>query len=239
SLFDHMTPEDVAVVNRDDELTWPLAGSHAQTVGWSVEDMQGDALNFGGFNLNKSELPFSESHNFRNALVAGHLALAVLKQSGVNESDAFEAVCRGLAGFTGLGHRMERLGARDGVELINNSMCTNPAAVVASSESVSKPQRLLVGGIKKEYDFAPVREHLRSTGHRAYLFGRDAPQIAEELGGGTPVFTTMGEAFSAAVAEAKSGEVVMLAPGCASMDQFEDFRARGEEFKRLAKEWLQ
>lgn len=49
----------------------------------------------------------------------------------------------------------------------------------------------------------------------------------------------MADAFKAAIAAAKSGEAVMLAPGCASLDQFTDFRARGEEFKRLAKEWLQ
>jgi UDP-N-acetylmuramoylalanine--D-glutamate ligase len=59
------------------------------------------------------------------------------------------------------------------------------------------------------------------------------------LGGGYPVFATLNLAFEAATREARPGEVIMLAPGCASTDQFRDFRERGEVFKAMAKEWLE
>lgn len=147
-------------------------------------------------------------------------------------------VLAGLKSFKGLAHRMEHVGHRNGIEFINNSMCTNPAAIVASSNSIPAPQHLLMGGIKKNYDFRPVRDLLETKGHEAYLFGRDAQEISAELGDIAKVFDTMEEAFLAATDKAVPGDVIMLAPGCASMDQFDDFVARGELFKKIAKEWL-
>ena len=66
----------------------------------------------------------------------------------------------------------------------------------------------------------------------------NAAELNEMLGGGWQIFVTMQEAFEAATLAAKSGEVIMLAPGCASTDQFRDFRDRGNVFKAMAKEWL-
>lgn len=155
------------------------------------------------------------------------------------QHSTLNAVRNGLQNYHGLSHRMERVGERDGVRVVNNSMCTNPAALIASSSSVPQHQHLLIGGLTKDLDFSLLGDYLKATGHQAYLFGADATKINAQLGGQFPVFNTMGEAFQSAIAEAHSGEVVMLSPGCASMDQYTDFRARGDEFKNLAKEWLQ
>ncbi len=186
-----------------------------------------------------SALPFREKHNLFNACHASLLALGYLESVGqFGPGERIELVLAGLKAFKGLAHRMERLGHRAGVEIINNSMCTNPAAIIASSSGVPAPQHILIGGIKKNYDFAAVEEYLERSGHVAYLFGKDANEINEELGGSWPVFSTMKLAFRAATEKATPGEVIVLAPGCASMDQFADFVARGEEFKKMAKEWL-
>jgi UDP-N-acetylmuramoylalanine--D-glutamate ligase len=75
--------------------------------------------------------------------------------------------------------------------------------------------------------------------HKAYLFGEAKDLLNEQLGGGFPTYNTMQEAFQAATEKARPGEVIMLAPGCASTDQFQDFRDRGNVFKTIAKEWLE
>ena len=134
---------------------------------------------------------------------------------------------------------MEILGEKDGIEVVNNSMCTNPDAVVASALAAKRPTHLLVGGADKGLDFTPLGRLLGGGRHRAYLFGRDARQIDAQMGGGHPIFGTMEEAFRAASQIAVSGERIMLAPGCASSDQFRDFRDRGDQFREMARFWLQ
>jgi UDP-N-acetylmuramoylalanine--D-glutamate ligase len=147
-------------------------------------------------------------------------------------------VIEGLKAFRGLAHRMEALGERDGIRVINNSMCTNPDAVIKSAQSVRDPAHLLIGGLNKGLDFQPLKHYLANHRHKAYLFGVDALKINEMLGGNYPTFDTLNQAFEAATLRAVKGEVIMLAPGCASSDQFRDFRDRGNVFKAIAKEWL-
>ncbi len=149
-----------------------------------------------------------------------------------------QAILEGLKQFKGLSHRMEPVGEKNGVHVINNSMCTNPDAVIKSSMSVRGPKHLLIGGINKRLDFKPLRNYLSNRQNHVYIYGRDRVEISEMLGG-WPMFESMEEAFDAAAAVATVGETIMLAPGCASMDQFEDFRDRGNVFKHIAKNWLE
>jgi UDP-N-acetylmuramoylalanine--D-glutamate ligase len=144
-----------------------------------------------------------------------------------------------LKDFKGIEHRMEMLGSKNGVRIINNSMCTNPDAVVKSAQAVKGPNHLIMGGKDKDLPFAPVRNYLASGMHKAYLFGEAKDVLNEQLGGRFPTYNTLQEAFRAATEKARPGEVIMLAPGCASTDQFHDFRDRGNVFKRIAKEWLE
>jgi len=145
----------------------------------------------------------------------------------------------GLRAFKGLAHRMEPLGERGGVRVINNSMCTNPAAVIASAQGLKDPVHLLIGGVNKGLDFQPLKNYLANGRNPAYLFGTHAESLDAMLGGGHPKFVHMSEAFLAATKEARPTHYIMLAPGCASTDQFEDFVDRGNVFKAIAKEWLE
>ena len=149
------------------------------------------------------------------------------------------AIVDGLMQFRGLAHRMQWLGERDGVRVVNNSMCTNPDAVIKSAQSVRDRTHLLIGGVNKGLDFKPLAHYLANHRNKAYLFGTDARTLDNMLGGGYPVFAKMSQAFVAATEAARAGEVIMLAPGCASTDQFRDFRDRGEVFIAMAKEWLE
>jgi len=150
-----------------------------------------------------------------------------------------EQIVEGLRHFHGVAHRMERLGSRNGVEVINNSMCTNPDAVLKSALAVEDlGKHILIGGVNKGLDFAPLKGFFSNPRTRAYIYGSDREQIQRMLGGTHPIFETMGEAFVAATQEARDGETIMLSPGCASSDQFQDFRDRGDVFRKIAKEWL-
>jgi len=147
----------------------------------------------------------------------------------------------GLRGFRGLAHRMEMVGSRDGVRVINNSMCTNPDAVMNGLQAAKDPVHVLMGGINKdltEKDWQPLRAYLANRRHRVYLFGRDAATINQFLGGQETDYGTMEAAFRAATTSARKPDVVMLAPGCASSDQFRDFVHRGNVFKQMAQQWL-
>ncbi|MFZ4508711.1 MAG: UDP-N-acetylmuramoyl-L-alanine--D-glutamate ligase [Fimbriimonas sp.] len=149
-----------------------------------------------------------------------------------------EIAIEGLKQFRGLAHRMQAVGERDGVLVINNSMCTNPDAVIKSAQGVGRPSRLLIGGVNKELDFAPLKRFLASSPHVAYLFGSDAPALGKMLDQEDRVYQTMEQAFVAASEAAKDGEAIMLSPGCASTDQFRDFVDRGNVFTQLATDWL-
>jgi UDP-N-acetylmuramoylalanine--D-glutamate ligase len=150
-----------------------------------------------------------------------------------------EAIVTGLKQFRGLAHRMEHVGERDGVLFINNSMCTNPAAIISSASSLKQPKRLLIGGVNKGLDFRPVRGIVSSGLSSAYIFGKDREEIASSMQQTQATFATLEQAFAAAVQDVRRGDVVMLAPGCASTDEFRDFRHRGDVFRQLAKDWLE
>ena len=233
-------------------LTFGATGEHAR-----VEELDLVVLDV---RVPLASLPWTEPHNHANAACAALLAYGLLKATASPLIEAALAarpkpsvfaprrspepalppeIVAGLREFRGLAHRMEALGARNGVRVVNNSMCTNPDAVVASALAAKDPTLLLVGGADKGLDFAPLGRFLGGGRHRAYLFGRDARQIDAQMGGGFPLFATMEEAFHAATADAHPGETIMLAPGCASSDQFRDFRDRGDQFRVMAKDWLE
>ena len=233
-------------------LTFGATGEHAR-----VEELDLVVLDT---RIPLANLPWTEPHNHVNAACAALLAYGLLKATGsplIEKAMAarpkpsiFAArreeppalppeIVAGLREFRGLAHRMERVGERDGIAVVNNSMCTNPDAVVSSALAEKRATLLLVGGADKGLDFTPLGRLLGGGRHRAYLFGRDAPQIDTDMGGGFPVFVTMNEAFQAATKDAHPGETIMLAPGCASSDQFRDFRDRGDQFREMAKDWLE
>ncbi|CAN5573705.1 UDP-N-acetylmuramoyl-L-alanine--D-glutamate ligase [soil metagenome] len=208
-----------------------------------------------------SSLPMQTIHDRQNAAMAAMLTYGLLKHKSsplITEAiarregplnpyatrkppseDALpSAVIDGLRAFRGLAHRMESVGERDGVRLVNNSMCTNPDAVIKSTQALKDGAHILMGGVNKDLDFTPLARYLANRRHRVYLFGRDAQKLRKILGTDVPIFATMTDAFSSAVQAARPGEVVVLSPGCASSDQFRDFRDRGDKFRDLAKEWL-
>jgi len=267
-IFAAQTSADFAVVRAHDPVVRAPKGPTVFRFGATAEDahVEEDALSFWNRRVPLSRFKFTEPHNASNAAFAALLAYGAIRSRSATDPEAKrmldaalaaatpkasvyrrttppvhampDAVIEGLAEFDHIAHRMEYVGTRNGVRIINNSMCTNPDAVIKSAQAVKDPVHLLIGGANKGLNFMPLRNYLANGRNHAYLFGTAASELNEMLGGRYPVFTTMAEAFAAAAAKAVDGEVVMLAPGCASTDQFRDFRERGDVFTQIAKEWL-
>jgi UDP-N-acetylmuramoylalanine-D-glutamate ligase/very-short-patch-repair endonuclease len=188
-----------------------------------------------GKNLNIADLPkpaLLGTHGLENALAAATVASIL----GCTPDQLREA----LASFAGVPHRMEFVGAWDGVRYINNSMCTNADALEKSLQATPKPCLVIAGGVDKNESIAQLAQSLARHAAQVLLIGRDGGAIGAALDAlGYTHWQYTGD-LARAVAEAcrvaHAGDTVILAPGCASFDQFRNFADRGEQFKRLVRE---
>jgi UDP-N-acetylmuramoylalanine--D-glutamate ligase len=149
-----------------------------------------------------------------------------------------EAIARGLAAFEPLAHRMQLVGERGGVRFVDDSKATSLAAVAAALQMTAGPVRLIAGGRLKEHDLDGLKELLTSRVRKVYLIGECARRMFSAWSGALPCTEcgTLDVAVADAAREAMPGETVLLSPGCASFDQFGNYRERGERFTRLVRE---
>lgn len=235
-LLAYQTPDDWAVLNTADAgVRWlieqGLAGVAQKrffAVGNPIVDFSGKKLNIA--TVQKPAL--QGTHGLENALAAASVASIL--------GCAPEVLCEALASFKGAPHRMEFVGEWSGVRYINNSMCTNADALEKSLQAVDQPPIVIAGGVDKNDSIAQLVESLaRHAGH-VLLIGRDGAAIGAALDAlGYTHWHYAGD-LATAVSEARrlarAGGTVILAPGCASFDQFRNFADRGEQFKRLVRE---
>jgi len=174
--------------------------------------------------LSVRDLALFGTHNQANALAA----LAVGELAGID----IPAMLQVLVEFPGLPHRMQFVDRIGAVDYINDSKATNVAAAVASIASVDGMLVLLAGGLGKGADFADLATAVDSKMRAAVLIGEDAEMISAALDTVMPVYfaTDMIDAVQQAAAYAESDDTVLLAPACASFDQYEGFAARGDAF---------
>jgi UDP-N-acetylmuramoylalanine--D-glutamate ligase len=163
------------------------------------------------------------AHNRENAAAATAAARAL----GVPD----EQIARALETFPGVPHRLEPVGEVDGVRYVNDSKATNVAAALrALAAYATEPVHLILGGSRKGEDFAPLAAAIGPNVRSVHLIGETAAELAAAI----PRAHEDGDLGTAlAHVEARPGDVVLLSPACASYDQFRDFEARGEEFRRL------
>lgn len=230
-IFSRMQGEDVAVLSRLHPETIPASGVACRALyvageGGDASVGQHEVTFAGGPTVPASAVSLLGKHNLENLAAAGLLARAC--------GASWEAVSEGVRTFRGLANRMETVAEISGVRYINNSMCTNPEALRASVEALSEGVRLLVGGISKAPHPSDFRGTLGPNVRAAYLFGRDRETLAQQFradGIECYTFTDLDAALEAARSDARSGETVLLSPGCASFDQFSSFEERGEHFR--------
>ncbi len=173
-------------------------------------------------------------HNLENAAAA----VAIVEELGVTAAQWRGA----LASFTGLPHRMERLGKFGGVLFINDSKATNQASTAPALAAFPPDPKYgpgprihwIVGGLAKEDGLGDCAQYLGNVA-AAYTIGEAGPRFAEWLGDQVKVerCELLCEAVQRAIAAAKPGDVVLLSPACASFDQFLDYEKRGEHFRSI------
>ncbi len=161
------------------------------------------------------------SHNHQNACAA----YAACRTLGIGPRQIEDA----LKTYPGLPHRSQLIAEKGGVRYVNDSKATNVDSAAKALAAFDKI-RWICGGLEKEGGLAGL---LPATGSvlKAYVIGREADAFARQLTGiEAEVCTTMARAVERAIADAKSGEVVLLAPAAASFDQYDNFEKRGDDF---------
>ncbi|MGD9253361.1 MAG: UDP-N-acetylmuramoyl-L-alanine--D-glutamate ligase [Holophagae bacterium] len=234
-LFAFQTETDAAVLNVDDSMV-SATQTAAKRRGFSVLEpadawIDGDCLMLGNQPIiDSSRVRLGGIHNTANALAAC-LASTVLGAPTA-------AMAATLATFEGLPHRHRTVHTADGVCWVDDSKATNVGATLAALRGYpDRSLHLILGGQAKGQDFAVLASELRRVAVRLYLIGEDGRAIAEALTDAAPMVhcDTLGEAVARARQFAVSGEWVLLAPACASFDQFADYGERGDRFTELAR----
>jgi UDP-N-acetylmuramoylalanine--D-glutamate ligase len=243
-IFARQTARGFAVVGIDDEIcagiaqtlrgphVVPVSAERAAPGGVSAADgILADDLDRGAQRIidlrTLERLP--GAHNRQNAAAA----FAAARCLGLTAADCVA----GLKSFAGLAHRQELIATIDGVRYINDSKATN-ADSVAKALACYDDVYWIAGGIAKDGGIAPLAAFFPRIRH-AFLIGEAAPDFARTLHGTAPytVSGTLDAAVAAAHAAARGTRgIVLLSPACASFDQFTDFEARGEAFRRLVQD---
>ncbi|MEY0876414.1 UDP-N-acetylmuramoyl-L-alanine--D-glutamate ligase [Providencia manganoxydans] len=225
------------VVNAQDPLTLPTEGNSNTWTSFGVDngDYYFDSLRRtlvakGQTLLNVDEMHLTGQHNYTNALAA--LALADI--AGVDR----DASLRVLKNYAGLVHRFQLVLLNNGVRWINDSKATNVGSTEAALNGlkVDGTLHLLLGGDGKSADFSPLKPYLAQDNVRLYCFGRDGKQLAELEPNKSVLTETMEQSMRYLAPQLKAGDMVLLSPACASIDQFKNFEQRGAIFAELAKE---
>jgi UDP-N-acetylmuramoylalanine--D-glutamate ligase len=163
------------------------------------------------------------THNRENAAAA----TAAARAAGIND----EQIAQALHTFPGVPHRLELVRELNGVRYVNDSKATNVAAALrALAAYEDEPVHLILGGSRKGEDFGPLSASIGPNVKSIHLIGETAGELAAAI----PQADRHEDLAGALTAiRPEPGDVVLLSPACASYDQFRDFEARGEEFRRL------
>ena len=232
------------VINAEDPETWPESSLPAvsrfgvvdpapEHDDWGVAEHQGEPWFMHG---PRPLFPVSRMRQVGRHHQANALAAMAM---GYRLGFPLEDMASVLERFTGLAHRSEWLATVGEVDWINDSKGTNVGATLAAIAGLGPTLKgrliLLAGGVGKGADFSPLAQPLGHYAREAVLFGQDAPQLAQALAERVPV--TRVDDLRAAVERARHiaepGDVVLLSPACASLDQFPNYLARGEAFRSL------
>jgi UDP-N-acetylmuramoylalanine--D-glutamate ligase len=237
-LFEHQSAGDVAVLNAAEPvLSGRTLGGAARRV-WFGEGadcelrrQQGRLLWQGRPLMNASEIRLRGAHNVENAMAAAAATLA----RGV-EPDAVRAA---LAKFQGVPHRLEEVARVGGVLYVNDSKATNISAALAALGAFEGGVHAVLGGSLKGGGFERLAPAVSERCEACYLIGEAADRLSEDLASSGVELVRCGDlerAVSEASRRARSGQAVLLAPACASFDQYRDFEQRGEHFRALVHE---
>jgi UDP-N-acetylmuramoylalanine--D-glutamate ligase len=238
-IFENQTKADSAVLNADDPATTSLAPTKPRVFWFSRKPpaVQGafvreNEIIFrnGGEEevvLSLQEIPLPGAHNVENVLAA----VAATRLAGAEPT----AIAKGVRSFAGVEHRLEFVAEVGGVRYYNDSKATNVDAALKALDSFPGRILILLGGKDKGSDYAALQRPLREKAILALLIGAAAEKIEKQITGSVAIehAGTIERAVEIASHAARRGDVVLLAPACASFDQFQNYEHRGRVFKEL------
>lgn len=244
-LFETQAAADYAVLNYDDPVCRSFGDYTAGQVCWFGTQRQFDRGAWleedrivlqGGTLLRRQELPLRGMHNVENVMAA---ALAA-QLAGAKT----QAIAAAVKTFPGVPHRIEFVRRLHGVEYFNDSKATNVDATLKAVAAFEQPLWLILGGKDKGGSYQPLIDPLRQKARAVLVIGAEEPaqtaarpRIRAALSDSLPVVDcgTLSAAVRYAKEHAADGDVVLLAPACASFDQFRDYEQRGDSFKELVR----
>ena len=241
-IFENQIEEDAAILNLDDAASREIVPSRPQVFWFSrktnVEQgafVSNGKLIFRRNNkeeeiLNCDEISLPGAHNLENVLAATIAA----RLAGVQSPQIAEAV----HSFAGVEHRIEFVAEIHGARYYNDSKATNVDATLKALEAFPGRIIVILGGKDKASDYSPLRELLRERTILALLIGSVAEKIERQIAGSVAIERagTLERAVQIATCTAQPGDVVLLAPACASFDQFQNYEHRGRVFKELVRQ---
>jgi UDP-N-acetylmuramoylalanine--D-glutamate ligase len=231
-LFETQGRDDLAILNADDPVCATFAKRTPARTEWfnaTSTFLKGDVIHLeGSALLDVHDLRLRGRHNYENVMAAALIAL----RAGASLAQIASAAVT----FAPVEHRLEFVRNIDGVDYYNDSKATSVDATLKAIDAFPGGLWIILGGKDKDSDYTVLREPLRAKARAALLIGAAAPKIARHLGDASvPVIQcgTLAAAVEKAARSAVSGQTVLLAPACASFDQFDSYEHRGRVFKEL------
>src|SRR5882762_7076514 len=239
-ILENQQSTDLAVLNADDATCVAMAARTKAQVFWfsrrkEVQQgawvLDGNILFRDGAQQREimlvSEIPLKGAHNLENVLAA--------VCAGALMGCAPEKIRQAVREFKAVEHRLEYVATIRGVDYYNDSKATNVDATIKALESFPANVHLILGGKDKGSDYTLLNDLLRQRVKRVYTIGAAAGKIESHIKGAAEVVhaETLDNAIRRANAVAQSGDIVLLAPACASFDQFQSYNHRGKVFKEV------
>ena len=238
-IFENQTEADSAILNADDPATTPLAPARPHLYWFSRKQrvaqgafVRGNEIVFRHDGkeeavLSLKEIPLPGAHNVENTLAA----IAATRLAGAESA----AIAKGVRSFAGVEHRLEFVAEIGGVRYYNDSKATNVDATLKALDAFPGRILIILGGKDKGSDYTALQKPLREKAILALLIGAAAEKIEKQIAGSVAMehAGTIERAVEIASHAARPGDVVLLAPACASFDQFQNYEHRGRVFKEL------
>jgi len=238
-IFENQSEADSAVLNADDPATTPLAPAKPHVYWFSRKQrvaqgafVRGNEMLFRQDGqeetvLHLKDIPLAGGHNVENVLAA----VAAARLAGTEPS----AIAKGVRSFAGVEHRLEFVAEIGGVRYYNDSKATNVDATLKALDAFPGRILIVMGGKDKGSDYTILQKPLREKAILALLIGAAAEKIENQIAGSVAMERagTLERAVEIASHAARPGDVVLLAPACASFDQFQNYEHRGRVFKEL------
>lgn len=238
-IYENQTQSDYLIINAEDEvskkhltdnkskcLKFSLKKNHKNNVFLKENSIIYKENGEANFSCSISDIKIPGEHNIANAM-------AVIAAANILKLD-IKKIIKGLSSFEGVEHRLELVRELDGVKYINDSKATNVDSVWYALRSFDNPLFLILGGKDKGNDYSKIKSLVVEKALKVYAIGSSAEKIFKYFHKSVKVEikNSLEECIISANKEARSGDIVLLSPACASFDMFDNYEHRGKVFKK-------